>query len=127
MYRILVDQERNLLWNSFSGIVTPEECRSFQLETKQVLEQLQPKFTILTDLTNLESMAYECAAILRIYMDQCRMHGVARVIRVIPDPSKDIGLAILSVFHFGRNVSIQTMTTLDEALAILPTNHPSPS
>ena len=42
---------------------------------------------------------------------------VAEVIRVMPDPRKDIGLNILSQFHYGPNIRITTYETLAEALA----------
>ena len=43
------------------------------------------------------------------------VHGVAEVVRVIPDPQKDIGLNILSVFHYSRRVRIVTCESLAEA------------
>jgi hypothetical protein len=52
-------------------------------------------------------------------MDLCNKQGAARVVRVIPDPHKDIGLNILSLFHYGRKVRISTYQTLAEALQAL--------
>jgi hypothetical protein len=37
------------------------------------------------------------------------------VVRVIPDPARDIGLQIMSLFHYGHDVRIVTCATLDEA------------
>ena len=42
--------------------------------------------------------------------------GVASVTRVIPDPHKDIGLNILSQFHYGPEIEIATFQTLADAL-----------
>jgi hypothetical protein len=36
--------------------------------------------------------------------------------RVIPDPHKDIGLNILSQFHYGPEIEIATFQTLADAL-----------
>ena len=36
--------------------------------------------------------------------------------RVVPDPHKDIGLNILSQFHYARELPITTVETLVEAL-----------
>jgi hypothetical protein len=46
--------------------------------------------------------------------------GIAKVVRVIPDPGKDIGLSIMSLFHYRRGVSIVTVETLAEAEKNLP-------
>jgi hypothetical protein len=44
---------------------------------------------------------------------------VEAVVRVIPDPQKDIGLNILSLFHYRRRVRIVTCATLGEAMKAL--------
>jgi hypothetical protein len=41
------------------------------------------------------------------------------VVRVIPDPHRDIGLQIMSIFHYGGDVQILTCQTLAEAEEIL--------
>ena len=45
--------------------------------------------------------------------------GIEMVVRVIPDPRKDIGLNILSLFHYRRGLRILTYETLDEAMKAL--------
>jgi hypothetical protein len=52
-------------------------------------------------------------------MDLCNKHGIEMVVRVIPDPQKDIGLNILSLFHYRRRVRIVTCKTLAEAMRAL--------
>ena len=49
-------------------------------------------------------------------MDALAEKGVVSVTRVMPDPHKDIGLNILSQFHYGTNVKIATFETLADAL-----------
>ena len=49
-------------------------------------------------------------------MDALAEKGVASVSRVIPDPHKDIGLNILSQFHYGPEIKIATFETLADAL-----------
>jgi len=41
---------------------------------------------------------------------------VASLIRIIPGPGKNIGLNILSQFHYARELPITTVETLVEAL-----------
>jgi hypothetical protein len=44
---------------------------------------------------------------------------VELVVRVIPDPTKDIGLNILSVFHYRHRVRVVTCQTMEEAARLL--------
>jgi len=41
------------------------------------------------------------------------------VVRVIPDPHKDIGLNILSQFHYGPQIKLATFESLAEAFSAL--------
>jgi len=52
-------------------------------------------------------------------MEMMKSTGVGLVVRVIPDPSKDLGVGILSLFHLPRSLKIVTTETRDEAEAIL--------
>jgi hypothetical protein len=52
-------------------------------------------------------------------MDLLNKRSVSKVVRVIPDPQKDIGLNILSLFHYRRGLPIVTCETMDEAMAAL--------
>jgi len=86
---------------------------------RSLLVELEPGFRLLSDLTELESMDIECLPSIKRTMDLCNKTGVHTVIRVIPDPKKDIGLNILSLFHYERRVHIVTCETLKEAKASL--------
>jgi hypothetical protein len=53
-------------------------------------------------------------------MEWCAEKGVALVVRLLPaDPSKDIGLAIMSHFHYPPDVPIATCATIEEAMSRL--------
>ena len=52
-------------------------------------------------------------------MDALAEKRVASVTRVMPDPHKDIGLNILSQFHYGPEIKIATFETLADALQSL--------
>jgi anti-anti-sigma regulatory factor len=68
------------------------------------------------DLSGLESMDVACATYIGKTMDWCNKRGVSRVLRVIPDPHKDIGLNIMSLFHYRHGLPIVTCDSLKEAL-----------
>ena len=116
MFEVKADKSRNLLKISFAQHVGPEEAKSSVDKVKALQAELQPGFQLLTDLSRLESMDVACAAYIKRTMDWCNKQGVSKVVRVIPDPHKDIGLSILSLFHYRRPLPIVTCETLAEAM-----------
>jgi hypothetical protein len=48
-------------------------------------------------------------------MELFKTRSIGTVVRVIPDPEKDIGFNILSLTHYRRGVKIVTCETLAEA------------
>jgi anti-anti-sigma regulatory factor len=83
------------------------------------MEHLKPGFLLLTDLSNLESMDASCAPDLGTLMDVCSARGMSTVVRVIPDPDKDIGFDLISHFHHHPSVKTQTHKSLAEAMESL--------
>ena len=119
MFKVELGKAANLLTISYYGAVGPEEIIHCEKEVKLLLGELEPGFRLLTDLTDLESMDLDCLPSIKRMMDFCNKKGVHTVVRVIPDPKKDIGLNILSLFHYEKRVHIVTCKTLDEAKSVL--------
>ena len=119
MFTIHADPARNLARVCWIGRVTAAGAEGGKAEVERVLPQMKPGFTVLTDLSALESMDLECATTLAKIMDLCRAKGIGTVVRVVPDPTKDIGFNILSVIHYRRGVKIITCATLAEAERVL--------
>lgn len=84
-----------------------------------VLMEFPNGFRMLADLGRLESMDVACAGILGKTMELMDQHGVELVVRVIPDPSKDIGLNIIGMFHYSKKIRIVTCQTMVEAAKAL--------
>lgn len=116
MIEIESDEPRNLFHIRYHGHVTAEETARWVEPMEQALAKMRPGFGVLVDFTNLESMEVECAPHIRQIMDYCNAHGVAAVVRVIPDPQRDIGMQIMSRFHYGEDVQIVTVSTVEEAM-----------
>jgi hypothetical protein len=113
------DKAKNLLRITYGQCVGPEETNRCA-ETVQVLVgDLPPGFRLLTDLSGLEAMDLACVPHIKKMMDLCNKKGVETVVRVIPDPHKDIGFNILSLFHYRRRVRIVTCEKLEEAIRVL--------
>jgi hypothetical protein len=119
MLRTEVDKTKNLLKISYAQHVGPEDTKRGEEELPALLADLRPGFRLLTDLSALESMDLACVPYINDLMDLCNEKGVEMVVRVIPDPHKDIGLNIMSLFHYGRRVHLVTCETLAEAMNIL--------
>ena len=119
MFEIQVDVEKNLVSLSWHGKVEPEEARRCAEQLEIRLSEIHSGFRFLGDLTGLVSMDVACAPWIRRVMDLCNQRGIGMVVRVIPDPKKDIGLAIMSLFHYDRGVRIITCKSLQEAVRVL--------
>jgi hypothetical protein len=119
MFEAEVDPSKNLITIRYSQMVSPEDSRLGAERCEVLVTELKPGFRLLGDLTGLESMDLGCLPHIRRTMDLLNKHGVALVVRVIPDPRKDIGLNILSLFHYDRRVRIVTCETLAEAMRVL--------
>jgi len=116
MVEVGIDKARNLVLVTFRGHVDRAEAQQSRLQVAAVLEGMTPGFRLLTDLSALDAMEYACAPEIQASMDLFRTKGVALVVRVVPDPKKDIGFKVMSYFHYGRTVPVLTLETRAEAL-----------
>jgi anti-anti-sigma regulatory factor len=116
MYAIEFDQSKRLLVISAVERVTAEQARLAAQRVHELLQDVVPGFRVLADYRWLKSMDSAAASHIGKIMDTLAQKGVASVTRVIPDPHKDIGLNILSHFHYGPEIQIATFETLADAL-----------
>lgn len=121
MFQTEINQASNLLTIRYTGRVSSSETKRAADEVESVLRGLQPGFRLLNDMTALESMDLGSVPHLEKMMDACNRKQVGLVVRVIPDPHKDIGMNIMSLFHYHRGVRIVTCETLAEAQQALAT------
>jgi hypothetical protein len=119
MIVVETDLQRNLLTVTYCGHVVPGDFGRAMGDLQAALAHLPPGFRLLTDLGGLESMDYACAPLIDTVMDLTNARGVSEVVRIVPDPKKDIGFRVMSYFHYGANVAIVTCETSDEAMAAL--------
>lgn len=119
MFAVEVNQPKNLLVIRYRGSVGPDEAKRCLEEVRDGLTKMKTAFRLLADLTQLELMEVSCAPYIEKAMDLCNENGVSVVVRAIPDPKRDIGLQIMSYFHYGGDVRIVTCERLDEAMDVL--------
>ena len=116
MYTVELDRSKRLLTISAIQTATAEEANLAAQQIRELLRDVTPGFHVLADFRWLESMDSAAARHIAKIMDTLTEKKVASVTRVIPDPRKDIGLNILSLFHYGPNVTITTFETLADAV-----------
>ena len=116
MVLITSNKQRRLLCMNYVQRVSPEELAGAWNELKAVLDDLPPGIQVLADLSQLEYMDPACENDMGRAMDLMDQHGVVLIVRVIPDPSKDIGLNILTLFHYPRPPRVITCESLAQAL-----------
>jgi hypothetical protein len=119
MIKFEVVQPRNRLVIRYSGSVLPKETEDGLEQVRSGLAQLQTGFRLLADLTDLEAMDVGCAPFIEKAMDLCNEKGAAMVVRVIPDPHRDIGMQIMSIFHYRGDTQIITCQSTAQAEQIL--------
>ncbi len=119
MIELESDGARNLFIIRYHGHVTAEESARWADPARAAIEKMRPGFGLLADLSHLTLMDVDCAPYIEATMDFANKNGVAAVVRVIPDPTRDIGLQIMSRFHYRHDVKIMTCATVEEAMKIL--------
>ena|SRR5215831_16360125 len=119
MYSVEIDRSKRLVVISAVQQVTEEQVRRTAQELREILGDVQSGFRVLADYRWLESMDSGAARYVAEIMDALAEKGVTSVTRVIPDPHKDIGLNILSQFHYGPEIGISTFETLADAVQSL--------
>ncbi len=115
MFLAETNRLRQLLHLSFVGPVSSADLSRSLEEVEALLTDLAPGFILLTDLSRLETMDVACEAQIGRIMDLCQQRGVGQSIRVVPEPSKDIGFNILSIFHYEPGTRAIVCSSLSEA------------
>ena len=116
MYAVELDRSKRLLVISAAQRVTAEQAKLAAKRVRELVHDIAPGFRVLADFRWLESIDPAAARHIAEIMDAIAEKRAASVTRVIPDPHKDIGLNILSQFHYGPEIEIATFQTLADAL-----------
>jgi len=119
MFLATMNKVKRLLHLSFIGRVRAEELKHSRDEVAVLVADLPAGFRVLTDLGRLESMDIACEAEIGRTMELCDRKGASTVVRVVPEPQRDIGFNILTVFHYKRRVPAATCKSMEEAARLL--------
>jgi hypothetical protein len=119
MFLVETDSSKRLVVISVAGQVAPDEAQAAAQRVREIAADLEPGFVALVDFRWLDSMATAVAPFIAEIMDALAAKKLSAVVRVMPDAHKDIGLNILSQFHYGSDVRIMTFETLADAVQSL--------
>lgn len=119
MLLVTSSREKQLLYLSYIGHVRPGDLARHTAEVAALMAELSPDFRILMNLSELETMDLACMTEIGGLMELIDRSGVGLIVRVIPDPAKDIGFNILSIFHYAQPRQIAMCKTMVEAGKLL--------
>jgi hypothetical protein len=119
MFLATANKSRQLVYLHFIGRVTVADLDQWIGDIPAVLAEMRPGFKLVTDLTHLEWLEPDGRKQIGKSMELCDEKGMGLVVRVIPDPRKDIGMNILERFHYRRKVHSVTCKNLVEAGKVL--------
>lgn len=119
MFLATTNKSKRLLYFTFIQHVRPTELARGREDVATLLADWPAGFRLLADWSHLESMDAACAPEIGKTMELCDQKGVAMIVRVIPDPQKDIGVNILSLFHYEHRVRAVTCKSMEEAAKLL--------
>lgn len=119
MFLATSNKAKRLLYLSYIGKVGVEELQRGSEDVLALLVDLPAGLQLLVDLERMESMDIACAEIIGRMMEALEEHGVELVIRVVPDPTKDIGFNIISRFHYQHSPRTVICETIAEAATLL--------
>lgn len=119
MILVTSNPQKRLLLLTYSGRIQPADVRQSLDEIRAQLPGLTAGFHLLVDFSFLETMELACAPEIGVLMETMDAAGVSLVVRVMPDPKKDIGMNILTLFHYRHPLKVLTCPSLAEAMTAL--------
>jgi len=119
MFLLTVNKPRQLIYFSYIGHVGVEDLQRQSGDLGSLLAELPAGFRLLADLSRLESMDIDCVPEIGKVMELLERHQVGLIVRVVPDPGKDIGFNIIAAFHYKNRPHTATCETMEQAARLL--------
>ena len=119
------DQSGQYLTISYCRHVTAKCVEDCRREIRDNMKHLRPGYALLCDLTHMETMDPDSAQCVGALIELCSAREMGVAVWVIPDPSKDIGLNLISRFHLWQPVRMHTRANLAEAVKCLVLERPA--
>lgn len=115
MIEVSYDESLNAFLIHYKGDVTAQHAEELYSNLLALIPQQKKGFRVLVDLSNATSVSPGITEALNKIMDLLNIQGVKEIIRIVPDPMYDVGLNIMSAFHYSKEVKLLTLTSRKEA------------
>ncbi len=119
MFLATANKTKRLLHLSYIGRVRAEDLMRGLEDLRKLLADLPPSFRVLVDFGRLDSMDIHATTALGKLMEMSDKGGAELVVRVIPNPGKDVGVNILAAFHYRKRLPTVTCQSMEEAAKAL--------
>lgn len=119
MFLATSNKAKALLFLNYIDHVDAADLERGHDDVVALMADLPDGFKMLVDFSRLETMDTNCVAQLGKIMELLDQRGMEQVVRVIPDPAKDIGFNILARFHYHHNQKMNNCGTMLEAMKLL--------
>ncbi len=119
MIKVSYKKKYNVVIIEFIAKVDVAQAELFYSDVQQVLLKCGKGLRLLTDLSLVEEMDLEVRKIIKKVMDLFNKQKVSEIIRVVSDPSQDIGFGIMSIFHYAKEIPIIVLKSREEANELL--------
>ena len=86
MHKIYTDSEKNRLYLQLSGNIDKRESRNALDKVIGQLEQLNPGFDLISDLTSYTPLSQTADTTVYALLKTVKEHGVKRMIRIVNEP-----------------------------------------
>jgi hypothetical protein len=119
MFLVTINKPRKLAWFSYIGHVTVEDLQRNRADLEVMLAELPPDFQLLADLSRVDAFDMACVPEIGKTMELLEHRKVGLIVRLVPDPGKDIGFNIISAFHYKNRPRTATCETMEQAGRLL--------
>jgi anti-anti-sigma regulatory factor len=110
------DKEKALLIIYLEGRFDVPKAEKWLEDIESALCHAKEGFKIITDLSRVDNISEAAIEHIEHAMELCGRCGASVIARVIPEPAKDVGFNIMSIFHYSKTTRIYTCATLEEAM-----------
>lgn len=119
MFLATTNKSKRLLQLSYIDHVTKVELENGYEELTGLMAEFPQGFRLLADFGRLESIDLNAVDTIGKAMELFEKNGLELVVRLMPDPSKDIGFKIIGIFHYKSRPRVIVCETMVEAIKAL--------
>jgi hypothetical protein len=115
MFKIELNPYPNTISIEISGCFDLNQAEQIHKRLEAVLPDFKQGFILITDISSLQDIDNDVRISIKKSMDLINRHRPSRIIRIVPDINKDVGFNIMSMFHYSKDIKINTLQSPDQS------------